>query len=483
MRTARPRLWANLSPWVVVCAALLFGFALDRYPTHYVDEAFFVFAAARAAAGGPFTYPVSSQEPFGNVVWALHGPLVPHIVYFLYRFFGFSLLVSRIPDYVGAWLAVLLIVLFLRRRGYHYAGLLFAVLWCGDRAWQEVMYARMEGVALFLLVLGFLAVERLWRQSDVLCGLWAGLALGCACLAQPFCLFFSGIGLLWVFWLGRTRAALLFLAGCLVSVPLLIWMWGFHIHDAVTQFHWHATRFGELRLGPSIVTLFTVLAWSRYWQIALLTFGAGAIVAAIVHLIRSGRERSWWVEFTLSASFALVGIKDIFHAGTKPYYIVYFSPWALLCLVVASEKAWPRMRPILFTMGLVWCTSAAWNFMRAREPVIFYHSLSHRFERNMLLQKVPLDAAIVSTPDVFALPIEEGYKHYDVVYWFPEHEEVCPSCYLLLTREDYDKADYVARDNLDQRAVLYDGPAFPGAGPLAFPIMLLSPERSAGDGR
>lgn len=476
MRIDRSRIWADLSPWVVVCAALIFGFALDRYPSHYVDESLFMFAAARAAAGGPFVYALSSHEPFGNIVWAAHGPLVPHIVYLLYKVFGFSLLVSRLPDYVGAWLAVLLIVLFLRRRGYRYAGFVLAILWCGDRAWQEVMYARVEGVALLFVALAFLAIERLWRLGEIRSSFWAGLAFGCSCLAQPFCLFFAALGFLWTMWLGRVRAALLFLAGGLVSVPLLFWMWGFHIHDAIAQFRWHVAEVGEQPVLPSVATLFRALMWSRYWQVVLVTFGLACAIVAAVHLYRAGRQWSWWADFALAASFALVGIRNIFHARTMPYYIVYYSIWAMLCLVIAAEKEWRRMRPIVFIMGVVWCSSAAWNLMRARETVIFHRTLSRNFERNLLLKNVPSNEEIVTTPDLFSVPIDDGYRRYDVTYWFGERQEVCPSCYLLLTREDYQKGSYVAQDNLDRRKILYDGPAFPGAGPLAFPIMLLSPE-------
>jgi 4-amino-4-deoxy-L-arabinose transferase-like glycosyltransferase len=475
----RRRLPALLGPLVLVAGALFFGFALDRYPTHYIDEAFFVFAAVKAAAGGSFTYPVSSQEPYGNIVWALHGPLMPHLSYYLFRIFGFSLLASRLPNFLGAWIAALLLVLFLNRRGYRYAGLFLAVLWCGDRALQEVMYARMDGLALLTLVLGFLALERAWKTRKLSFAFLTGLALGAACLFQPFCLLFAGVTLLWIVWLVRWRAMLAYLAGVLVSVPCLFWMWDFKVHDALTQFRWHARRFTGESVLVSVARLYHVLKWSRYWQVALMLFSIGCVLLTLVHLVRRrGVLEGWWFEFAVSASFVVAGARAIFHSGTRPYYIVYFSLWAMLCLVILAEKEWRRVRFLVFAMLAVWCTSAAWNLMRGREPIVYHHALGKSFELTMLRQRVPLSASIVTTPDTFAIPIEDGYARYDVTPWFAEQQDTCPTCYLLLTEDDYNQANYVRRSNLQQRTILYDGPAFPGAGQLAFPIVLLSPEQT-----
>jgi hypothetical protein len=147
-----PRNIANITSILLL---LVFGIAsgvsIDRYPLFYVDDAFFNFPAIRAAHGEQFLYQVSQDAPYANEVWAYHGPLYPNLQTVTFKLFGVNQATSRLPNFLAGWLAVLLLASFLIRRGYHFAPLIFSVLWIGDRATQELMYGRMDGLALLCL--------------------------------------------------------------------------------------------------------------------------------------------------------------------------------------------------------------------------------------------------------------------------------------------------------------------------------------------
>jgi hypothetical protein len=467
----------NLAVALLVIGCLLYGFSLDRYPGFYVDDAFFAFPALKAALGGSFTYAVNSAAPFANEIWAYHGPIFPHLLSFLFRVFGFSTAVSRLPDFLGGWMAALLIVIFLNRRGYRYAGLAFAILWCGDRAPQELMYGRMDGLALLFLVLSWLALRLACIRKSGVLALWTGVMCGLATLTHPLCIFFAAVSLLLITYWARWRAALWFILGGVLNLPLLFALWNFQIRKPMAQFLWHARLpRGDTALHTFLLML-PVLRWSEYWFISLLALSSGSVLIGAVVLARQGRQMDErWLDFVLAASFGLASLQTIFRTATHPYYIVYFSIWPMLCFVMLAERFWKQFCYVAVTMSLIWCTSAAWNVMRIRESIIFHSQLNKKFLYAELRKDVPLSAEIYTIPALYSVPIEAGYSRYNLTTWDPEQQDICPACYLLITASEFHEPHYIALANVRQRQVIYDGPAFPGAGPLDYPIVVLSPE-------
>ena len=465
---------------VVLVGTILYGFSLDRYPLFYVDDAFFAFAPWRAAQGLPFAYAVSSAAPYGDKVWAYHGMVLPNLYILLFKVFGFSTLVSHLPDFLGAWLAALLLVLFLARRGYKYAALIFAILWCGDRAPQEVMYARMDGLALLFLVLAFLALELAWRENNATAALLCGAFCGLSNLTNPLCLPFAVMCFLLTIYAMRWKGALWFAAGYVINLPLQLALWHFHVHDSVAQFLWHIHLMQSETVWHSISVMILVLRWGRYWVIALVIFTVACAGVAVVNLIKKGRpaDKSGII-FLLAAALGLAMFEAMLHAHTHPYYVVYFSVWPMLCFAILAEEHWKEFRYVAIGMTLIWCASAAWNGMRIRESIILHSQLSKQFLYSEVRRDVPLNAEIDTVPDLYSVPIEAGFPHYNVAIWFPEKQDLCPRCYLLITLSEFHEPQFIAPSNLQRRQVLYAGPAFPGAGPLAYPIVLLSPETSA----
>lgn len=477
------RNFGNLSIALLVVGGLLYGFSLDRYPGYYVDDAFFAFPAWKAALGSSFTYVVSSSAPYANEVWAYHGPILPHLLSLLFRLFGFSTAISRTPDFLGGWLAALLIVVFLKHRGYRYAGLGFAILWCGDRAPQELMYGRMEGLALLIVVLLWLSLRMACMRRCARFAMLAGILGGLATLTHPLCIVFGAVSLLLILYWASWRTALWFVFGGVLNLPLLLLLWRFEVRKAVTQFLWHArVQRGDTPLR-TFLRMLPVLHWSKYWFVSLVVFAVACVLIAAVVLYRQGRKMDErWFEFLLAASFSLASVQVLFRTSTFPYYIVYFSLWPMLCFVMLSERFWKQFRYVAAAMSLMWCISAGWNVMRLRESFIFHSKLSKRFLYAELRKDVPVSAKIETIPALYSVPIEAGFPNYDLTAWSDEKQDVCASCYLLITSSEFDQPRYIASANLQQRKVIYAGPAFPGAGPLAYPIVVLSPEAADGHG-
>jgi hypothetical protein len=467
---------SNLGPYLLLFGCLIYGYSLDRYPGFYVDDVFFAYPALKASLGGSMTYMVSTSAPFGGQLWAYHGPVLPHLLDLLFKLFGFGTTLSRLPDYLGGWLAAVIIVLFLTDRGYKYAGLAFAILWCGDRATQELMYGRMDGLALLCLVLAFLFVERSWRRQSYSEALLAGAFCGFSPLINPLCLLFVIISFFIILYSLRWKGAGWFTLGALLNVPVLLVMWEFKVRAAITQFLWHARQTQNTSAARSFLMMLSSLRWSQYWFLALLIFSAASFFLAAVWLMQPDRlVDDTQFAFVISAGFAIAAIPILFRASTHPYYIIYFSAWPMLCLVMLTEKYWRQMRYVALAMAVIWSSSAAWNGLRLREAITFHRQLGKQFLFAELRKDVPLDATLITTPDVYSVPIEAGYTKYGVTSWFAEHQNICADCYLLMQAQDFQDADYIDRDNLHHRRILYSGPAFPGAQLREYPIVLLSP--------
>jgi hypothetical protein len=468
----------QMSILLLLLVGLAFGFSVDRYPLFYVDDGFFVYPALKAALGGPFVYNVSASAPFGNTLWAYHGPVLPNLEIVLFRIFGYSSFLSRLPDFVGGWLAALLILLFLNRRGYRYAGLAFVILWAGDRSVQEIMYGRMDGLALLSVVVSFLCLERAWVRLSGPAMFLCGFVSGFSVLIHPLCAAFAPIAFLLISYRAKWKGAWRFLLGSALNIPVLAILWRFHISQSWAQFRWHVSMqkdvAGELQ---RFLVLLTVLHWSKFWFVALVLFAIACSVRGAVVLLKRGRRLDETdTDFVLAAGFTFAALMLFCKSPMFPYYIVYFSLWPMLCMVMLAERHWLRFRPLAVVLALIWCSSAMWNLLRLREAIYNYPQLSKQFLFAELKKNVPDDAEIVTTPELYSVPIEAGYKHYGLTAFYQANQDICHNCFLLMRLEEFEAAKFVSRSNLDQRKVIYEGPAFPRANQMTYPVVLLSPE-------
>lgn len=477
--TNRPssRLLQNLPLILWVLAALAFGYSLDRYPSFYMDEAFFVYPALRAALGGPFRYAISHAAPFADQTWAYHSPVLPHIELALFKMFGYSIALSRLPDFLGGWIAVLLLLVYLRNR-FRYAALTFIVLWCGDRSPEELMYGRMDGLALLTLVLTLLCLEKASagdRRWAVATGFCASLAV----LVHPLCLTFTAVAFLLLAYRARVRSALLFLLGAIVNLFLLVLLWHFNIRESLIQFRWHASLNQSGRAIDFFVNMVNGLRWSRYWFLALIPLTLLSLsVAIFLHLRGRGKDPRW-TAFISSACFGLAALPLIYRSATHPYYIVFFAAWPIFCLAVLAERRWSLVRPVFAVLLLIWVSSAAWNVLRLREAFKYHAQLSPRFLNATLQNDVPANAELITVPELYGVPVQAGHTHFSMTSWFPEAQDVPDADYILIPESELAKGGYIAQHDLKQRTILYEGSAFPGAGPLDYMIVLLAPGNHA----
>jgi hypothetical protein len=466
---------SSLAVILIVCASLAYGYSLDRYPSPYGDDAYFAFPAASALQGGPFAYPGGGADvPYGNEIWAHHGPVEPNINLVLFKLFGYHFALSRLTDFLPAWIAALLVVQFLNRQLYQFAGLIFAVLWCGDRATQEVMYARMEGIGLLCLVCLLLALHRLWNAfspaTSIVCGFLAGLCI----LIHPLCAPFAVISLAVIAIRHGTGALGYALLGSSFDVPVLVLLWHGHPLKAIQQFLYVAQAQEETAVaGGHLLRTLAVLRWGGPWAVLLLLFALACSTCGIYRVVgrvlqkRPASALTGWRGDTLLLSLFCGGAMILLLNSSKfPYYLVYVTVWPMTILAILSEREWPRIRLAAIPLALCWCGSAAWNL----------HQLSHRFLSDELRTTVPKDAVIFTSSALYYAPIEAGFRRRNLVDFKPHQQDICPTCYLLLDAHIVAGDQFIQRTNLHLRRVLYSGPAFPGAGALAMPVVLLSPE-------
>ena len=298
--SAWPRAVTGVTALVLAAGFALSVIALDRCPPFSVDEPFFNAPAARAVAGRDgFVYSVHTQAPGDGRVWAYQAPLFVRMQVGTFRLFGIRHFACRIPGVVGAYLAVLVLALFLARKGSHWAGLALAVLWCGDRGSQELLLGRPEGVSLLFLVLGFVGLANLFRTRR---RTWAGVvgfALGMAAGFSPGAAVFgvaSVLLLLFSFTL-RTAVGLVVAvaAGAVVPALLVLVCWMPDVGLALRQFAWHVAYVTELRersRGDLVAYLWFVLQWSRWWCLALLAWMAVASPRMLARVLNPLPQRA-----------------------------------------------------------------------------------------------------------------------------------------------------------------------------------------------
>jgi 4-amino-4-deoxy-L-arabinose transferase-like glycosyltransferase len=373
-------------------ASLCFGLNLDRYPLYYADEPYFSYPALRYLEGKGLTYQVSAYQPRGKSLYAMHGPFFPWLQVLTFRILGTSQFSCRLPNFLGAYLAVMVLCLSLIRRGAWWtaAVLALALAWVGDRSSQEVLIGRMDGLALLFLATGLLGLVRvLDRQSPrwaAVCGCLLGTAVG----FHPMCVQFVMVAMLLLAYrasgVSRWKLPLAFAAGGLIPAALFVWCWSPDLVGSIEQFRW-ASRFqAASRSRDDIAKFLRVLRWSRYWWAGLVATVMLFFLPIVVGGLITGRPlklsrdtASLWVG---SAGFSLAGLSVLLSSAKHPYYLVYFTVWPVIGLGVLVEsmaKEDKRVRNAALGLGallfLCWLPSLLWNSLRFREMMLYRGNL------------------------------------------------------------------------------------------------------------
>lgn len=475
---------------------LSFFVSLDRYPISYIDEPNFNWAAISYLDGDGFLYNYSSKAPHRDRIWAYHAPIFPRMQVLTFRLLGVSRFAARAPQYGAAYLALLLLCTFLMRRGLEVSALIVALAWLGDRSSQEVLYGRMEGLALLCEALGYVALVRVLERPTMarsaFCGSCLGMALDFHPVTFPFAIAAGLVIGAWTNGAARWRVLLGYVAGG--TAPLALWLlsWMPDPVASLEQFLWH-TRMSTRRTfwGALWKLLTEVLGNHRFWVLMLiLTVVTLLVPLAIRRLARGGkgaitadpRATAWF----LACLFAVTGLLCLCSPLVLPYYLVHFTVWPVLALATTLEAELypPRWRLWTYTVAalvvLSWLPGLAWNAMRFREMVIHHRGLAPgRFARQ-LVAAIPRDAPVMGPPEMAILAKEAGLN-FSPLPWFAEQAQVPPDAWLLLDEGEYREPQYVAPESLADRRVVLTGDGFPETAPyFNFPFVLLGPALGAG---
>jgi predicted membrane channel-forming protein YqfA (hemolysin III family) len=391
---------------IVICIVLLIGFCsflpyLDRYPEPYFDEAVYNNSAVRVHDGLSFAWPVATSAPYGNVVWAYHGPFFPRLQVLTMALLGVSQFACRVPEYAAAFAAVGLLCLLLYRRGLRWGALALAVFWLGDRSLVEALDGRMDGLALLCLVLAFgafvraLDTQALWPVFWS--GLWAATAVGFHPCTAPFAAMVAAV-CLWRFPGRRLRVLCLLAAAAAIPALLVLASVAPHFHEALVQFLYHRriTRLGASGYTPS--NLMSALRWSRYWCLVLVCVAGALAIPAAATLLKSGEDQDKPASGSLFLAASLFSLAAFVtfaatavYTALYPYYFIYLSVWPVVAVIAALDqragRLWIRRAGLvcLAVLTVAWLPSALWNVMRWREAPLFARgSIEQAFDQQVL---------------------------------------------------------------------------------------------------
>lgn len=451
---------------------LIFLIPLGRYPLPYIDESFYNYPAIRYLEGHGFIYHVSSTAPYADKLWANHAPFFPRMQITTFRLLGKNQFAMRAPDYIFAYLALFLICSFLMRRKLFWAALAVAVVWVGDRSTQEVLLGRMEGVALFFVVLGFCALIITLEQETPMACLACGAALGLAIGFHPVtALFFIASAMVLVvsaspIW--RWRALFSFAAGAMLPAFLWLLCWWPDLGASYEQFQHNLKAATVHTLCDKLLNLVRVLRWSRWWLISLCLVVAGYLLPlAIWFLYRrrnAGLRESPHALWLVACLFSVVGLIALLTKAVFPYYLVYFTIWPTVALAVQLEtkagrqfRVWTCAAYLIVILG--WLPSFLWNGLRAREALLYFHRLDHRRVIRQLQSVIPAHTKVVCEPIMFMIAQEAGLD-YEPVAWFAEQTKPPPEVWLLVTKAEWLQPHYLSPEAIRSRRIVIECDGF-----------------------
>jgi hypothetical protein len=486
-----PPIALAVSLLLLIGGFLFFAILIGRYPLPYFDEAMYNYPAVSFLKGHGLLYAVSSSAPFGNTLWAYHGPFYPHLQVLVFRLFGISQEVSRLPNLIAGYSAACLMVCLLWRERYRFAPLVFVILWLGDRSTQELQYARMDGLALLMVVFSFIMVNRFYsvpNRRNAFCGAIFGASAVAFHPGTGLFLILSASLLCFIAYKRKCllRTSISYGAGLAIVTLLVLMCIHFHPIEALQQLRWNL-QYNYLKDSTTLKSQWTnllgVLRWSKWFFLALVAFTAiAALPIASIELRKLRREgidsKSF---FRLSLTlFAVAGLACLITKAVYPYYIIYFSIWPIALLAMEAEQRVLVKRPAVLPIAIAailfvaWLPSAGWNALRMREEVRYRNELKDNYILGRLKESVPPGAEIFGDPLTYMLGAEANLNFTPAPY-VAEHFRVSQTTWLFLSKKEYANPTYFFESDVRNRPVVFCSSAFPGAKILEFGVCLLGP--------
>jgi hypothetical protein len=462
---------------------------IGRYPLPYIDESLFNYPAISFLKGHGFLGIVSSKAPYGTTLWAFHGPFYPHLQVFVFWLFGISQEASRLPNLMAGYLGACLMAYLLWRERFKFAPLIFVLLWLGDRSTQEILYARMDGLALLSVVISFMMINRFYKEPNLRNAFCTAFFGASAVAFHPVTGLFLALGASLICYVSYKRRNLLrillsYVSGLAAVTLLVLVCMHFHPVEGMQQFRWHLSyQIDAATLRERLVILFWVIRWSRWFFIALVGF---TVIAALpIALVELGRYRRAQLDgnsffWMLLALFAIAGLACLITKKVYPYYIIYFSIWPIALMAASAERLLLRGRPVKLAAAaaiiifLAWLPSAAWNAMRMREAFLYRNQLRHGYILARLENSIPANAKVSGDPLIYMLA-EEAHLDFTPSPWIAEGFHVPDGAWLLLSEPEYTTPEHISETDVHSRTVVFCSNAFPGTKYLTFDVCLLRP--------
>ena len=429
---------------------------------------------------------MSQSAPYGQTVWAYHGPFFPHLQVITFRLLGVSTFTCRIPQYVAAFLAVALLCGLLIQSKLYWSAIGLAAARLGDRALVESLYGRMEGFGLMFLAAAFYVFTKALASGRIGLLFLAGIFVGTACGFHPVATVFA-FGIAGACLLGwprdRWRALGAYAAGFVPPAILVLALVAPHFREAFEQFLWHGTLSTRSSLLNNSMNLWTRLQWSRAWIFALIAVTvlslAPALLRAAAGLAAEPNDRS--ALFRASALFSVLGCLAVFSVSAYPYYVLFFTVWPTIAVLIACESELQRGRfhrvwaTCFVILLLAWIPSAAWNALRWREARLLYPLMDpssfvervHKAIPSQALMKVSPEYFIISRPlgrDIVRLPLDSA-------------AEIPPAAWLVLSQDDLEGLGGRHRAGLSDRLLMFEGPLYSARLAHPFSFVILGPSR------
>ena len=467
-----------------------YGISLDRYPLYYVDEPFFNYPAIHHLEGGRLTYRVSPLQPHGDTVFALHAPFYTHLQLLTFRFLGQNQFACRIPQYLSAYLAVLVLSVFLVRRGLWVPGLLLPLAWVGDRCAQEILYGRMEGLALLFLALGLICLVKTMEGAAVRWAIACGILVGTAAGFHPNGVYFGAVAFLLLGLWGpagrRWKVMAGLAAGALIPTLLVAWCWSDDLLGAIEQFRWASRVHFASGAVRTTAKLLVVLGPSKFWWVGLVAVALLSLPFMIDSFVRRrslGLAKEYEALVAAVFGFSLAGLLCVVLSVKFPYYLVYLSLWPVIGIstFLTSSTTGPRgWRKVAIGGAILlfacWIPSLFWNVMRFREAVLYRSRLDPSVFARSLARHIPPDIKLTGSPELFLIAKKAGLD-FAPLPWLQSNTEVPAGTWILLTEGDHREGKRVAPEDLSARPLVFEGAAYPGTKYFEYRYVVFGPMR------
>jgi hypothetical protein len=163
--------------------------------------------------------------------------------------------------------------------------------------------------------------------------------------------------------------------------------------------------------------------------------------------------------------FALSGLVSLLTSVLFPYYLIFFSVWPTIAVLVVLETEGRGQRfskpafAALIVLALGWLPSAAWNAMRWREARILYPKLDPSSFVPRLRAAIPANAPFEVSPEYFIMVRPMG--HDMVRPPVSPANELPPDNWLVLSSNDVLHMGGDQAPGLRGRTIVSSGWLFP----------------------